>query len=71
MKEDKTEQVRDLFFNLIEKPKNFHEIKIYNVFDNRYRINLWIKIEENGYSKNKIHSSYFARLINNNELNIM
>lgn len=63
-------QIKDLFFKIVEKPKNFYEIKIYNVFNNRYRINLWVDIEENGYSKKKIHSSYFTRL-SDNQLHIV
>ena len=59
------EQVEDLFFKIVEKPKNFYDLKIYNVFDNRYRINLWINVKENGYDKSKIHSSYFTRLSDN------
>jgi hypothetical protein len=67
---DKTEKVESLFFKKIQKPKNFDQIKIYNVFDNRYRINVWVNLTENGLDKKKIHSSYFARL-NEDELNII
>ena len=62
MSNDEKDQIKDLFFKIIEKPKNFYEIKIYNIFNNRYRINLWVNVEEDGYSKKKIHSSYFTRL---------
>lgn len=54
--------VEELLFKQVEKPKGVQAIKITNVFDNRYRINVWVKVEENGFQKNKIHSSYFAYL---------
>jgi hypothetical protein len=57
------EKIKDLLFKLIERPKKLQDVKIYNVFNNKYRINLWTKIEENGLDKNKIHSSYFVKLI--------
>jgi len=55
-------KVEELLFKQLEKPKNFHAIKITNVFENRYRINIWTRVEEDGLEKNKIHSSYFAHL---------
>ena len=70
MSNDEKDQIKDLFFKIIEKPKNFYEIKIYNIFNNRYRINLWVNVEEDGYSKKKIHSSYFTRL-SDNQLHIV
>jgi hypothetical protein len=54
--------IEELLFKQVEKPKGTQAIKIANVFDNRYRINVWVKVEENGLEKNKIHSSYFAHL---------
>lgn len=57
------EKIKDLLFKLIERPKKLQDVKIYNVFNNKYRINLWTKIEENRLDKNKIHSSYFVKLI--------
>jgi hypothetical protein len=62
--------IEELLFKQVEKPKGLQAVKITNVFDNRYRINVWIKVvEENGLEKNKIHSSYFAHL-NGDELTI-
>ena len=34
--------------------------KIINVYDNRYRINIYTQIEEDGLIKKKISSSYFC-----------
>lgn len=57
------ELVERLLFKQVEKPKNLLMTKIINVFDNRYRINLYVTVEENGLTKRKIKSSYFARLV--------
>jgi len=64
---EKTTTVEDgkiakLLFKQVEKPKNFHEVRIYNVFENRYRINVWTTVEEDNLTKRKIHASYFAHL---------
>lgn len=53
--------IKDLLFLQTERPKNLHEVKIVNVFEDRYRINVWVRVEEGGYEKNKIAASYFAR----------
>ena len=55
-------KVEELLFKQVEKPKNFHTVKITNVFENRYRINIWTRVEEEGLERNKIHTSYFAHL---------
>lgn len=73
---DKTEKTADntkiekLLFKQVNKPKNLHEVRISNVFDNRYRINVWTTVEEDNLTKRKIHSSYFAHLINGETLTI-
>lgn len=58
--EDQT-RIAQLLFAQRERPRNLHEVKVVNVFDNRYRINVWIRSDEDGFEKTKIHSSYFAR----------
>lgn len=55
-----TEMLQDLLFQQIERPKGSYFVKIINVYENRYRINIWSKISENGFEKTKITSSYFA-----------
>lgn len=55
------ETIKSLLFSQVERPKNLCEVKIVNVFENRYRINLWIKIDEDGFEKKKIQNSYFVR----------
>lgn len=53
-------EIESLLFKQVEKPKHHLMTKIINVWDNRYRINVYIEIEENNLTKKKIHSSYFA-----------
>jgi len=63
------EKVRDLLFRQVDKPKGMFDARVINVFDNRYRINLWAKVEEDGLTKSKIAASYFA-VLNGDELKI-
>lgn len=54
-------QIESLLFKQIEKPPKNHLItKIINLWENRYRINIYIELEENNLIKRKIHSSYFC-----------
>jgi hypothetical protein len=53
--------IKSLLFAQVERPRGLTDVRIVNVFDNRYRINLWVKLEENGLEKQKIAASYFAR----------
>lgn len=63
------ERIKSLLFKQVERPKGLWEIRITNVFDNRYRINLWVRLEEDGLTKNKIGASYFA-ILEGDELRI-
>jgi hypothetical protein len=53
-------EIESLLFKQVSKPKHYLMTKIVNVWENRYRINIWIEIEENNLTKKKIHSSYFC-----------
>lgn len=53
-------EIESLLFKQVEKPKHHLMTKIINVFENRYRINVYIEIEEEGLTKKRIHSSYFC-----------
>lgn len=53
-------EIESLLFKQIDKPKNHLLTKIVNLWENRYRINIYIEIEEDGLIKRKIHSSYFC-----------
>jgi hypothetical protein len=53
-------EIESLLFKQVPKPKHHLMTKIINVWENRYRINVWIEVEEDNLSKKKIHSSYFC-----------
>lgn len=53
--------IKSLLFAQVERPRHLADVRIVNVFDNRYRINLWVRLEENGLEKQKIAASYFVR----------
>ena len=57
--------LQGLLFSQVEEPKNMVKLKIVNVFDNRYRINIWTEKVEEGLIKYKITQSYFARFTDN------
>lgn len=53
-------EIEDLLFKQVDKPKHFLMIKIINVFENRYRINIYIETEEDNLIKRRIRDSYFC-----------
>lgn len=61
--------IPNLLFAQVEKPKNLYAVKAINVFENRYRINVWVQTEEDGLAKKKIAASYFA-ILEDGELRI-
>ena len=63
-------QIESLLFKQVEKPKNLLMVKAINVFDNRYRINVYTEIEEDGLTKKRISASYFCHY-NLNKLDII
>lgn len=63
------DDIKDLLFKQVERPKGLVSVRAINVFDNRYRINLWVQREEDGLTKTKIGASYFA-VIDGEELRI-
>lgn len=54
------DDIKDMLFKQVERPKGLLSVRAINVFDNRYRINLWAQYEEEGLTKTKIAASYFA-----------
>lgn len=56
--------VCDLLFKQYEKPKNCISCKAVNIYDNKYRINVYTKEYDNIFDleKTKIKQSFFARL---------
>lgn len=53
-------EIESLLFKQVPKPKHHLMTRIINVFENRYRINVYIEIEEDNLTKRRIHSSYFC-----------
>lgn len=66
-----TLQIEHLLFQQIEKPDNYLMTKVIEVFDNHYRINVYIQIEEDGLLKRKIRPSVFAKLEGKDKLRII
>ena len=56
----------DLLLKQVNKPKNCSRINVKNVYNNRFRINIWTTNLENGIEISKIEKSYFAKLTDNN-----
>jgi hypothetical protein len=63
--------IEELLFEQVEKPKNYLMTKAINVFDNKYRINVYCEKEEENLTKKRIHASYFARLVDDEKLEIL
>jgi hypothetical protein len=55
-----TIEIESLLFKQVEKPKHFLMTRIINVYENRYRINVYIQVEEEGLIKKRISASYFC-----------
>lgn len=57
--QDAKDKIERLLFKQVKKPKGFSETRITNVYDDRYRVNVWTVVEEDSLTKKKIESSYF------------
>lgn len=53
-------EIEDLLFKQVEKPSNILTVKIINLFDNRYRINIYVETFEDNLIKKRIQASYFC-----------
>lgn len=49
-----------LLFQQVSKPKDYLMTKIINLWENRYRINVYTEIYEDNLVKRKIEASYFC-----------
>jgi len=63
-------EIEYLLFKQVSKPKDYLMTKIINVYDNRYRINIYCETEEDNLTKKKICASYFCHF-NKNKLDII
>jgi hypothetical protein len=53
-------EIESLLFKQVTKPKHYLMTKINKLWENRYRVNVYIQIEEEGLAKKRIHDSYFC-----------
>lgn len=59
----------DFIFDHVEKPSDYIFCKAINVFDDRWRVNVWSKRYVEGIEGKYISSSYFVKFnIDNNNL---
>ena len=66
-----TTNIESLLFKQINKPTNYIGNKIVNVYDDKYRINLYCEFEEDQLVKKRICGSYFVKLINKSKIDII
>ena len=53
-------EIESLLFKQVKKPKNHLMTKVIKLWDNRYRVNVYVEIFEDNLIKKRIHSSYFC-----------
>ena len=63
-------KIEDLLFKIVGKPSNYLDTRIVNVYDNRYRVNVYRQIEEDNLTKRRMAASYFCHY-SDNQLNIV
>lgn len=56
--------IEKLLFEQVEKPKQHKNTKIINVFNDNYRVNVYIEFEEENLTKTRMHSSYMCKFKN-------
>ena len=73
MSRENNQQVCDLLFTQIEKPNNFETCRAINVYDNRYRVNIYTRKYDEIYDVEKVRitQSYFCKLADKDELIIV
>jgi len=54
-------EIESLLFKQVPKPKNYFMTKIHNLWEDRYRINVYTQFNHDNLTKQKIYSSYFCR----------
>lgn len=71
-KNDNFVDVCSMIFEQVEKPKNLEMCKAINVYDNRYRVNIYTRTYDPLHEVDRIRitQSYFCS-VKDNELNIL
>jgi hypothetical protein len=53
-------EIEHLLFKQVVRPKHFLVVRSLLLFENRYRVNIYIQTEDEGLIKKRISSSYFC-----------
>jgi len=58
-------QILEMLWREKGKPKNYLKIKVVNVFDNAYRVNVWSEFEDKIHKINRVRisHSYFCKVV--------
>jgi hypothetical protein len=56
-------EIESLLFKQVEKPKYHFMTKIINVWENRYRINVYVEIEEDNLTKERFIQVIFVTIL--------
>jgi len=58
------EKVLEMLWKIVDKPKNCLKVKVVNVFDSFYRINVWSEYHDSLHNiqKVRISNSYFCKV---------
>ena len=59
---NQSDDVCGLLFQQIEKPSNYKMCRAFNVYDNKYRINVYTHEVVDDIASQRISQSYFAKL---------
>lgn len=63
--------VCSLLFKQIDRPLGYLMCRAINVYDDRYRINVYVKTDVEGIEGKRIANSYFCKLDEHNNLTIL
>ena len=61
-----SQEVCDKLLNMVGKPDNYHMCKAMNVYDDRYRVNVYVREDVEDLTGHKLYikNSYFCKLDN-------
>lgn len=60
-----------LLFKQVDRPLGYLMCKAVNVYDDRYRINIYVRTDVDGIEGKRISNSYFCKLDEKNILTIL
>ena len=66
-----TDDVCSLLFKQVDRPLRYLMCKAINVYDDRYRVNVYTKTDIDGIEGQKIAHSYFCKWDEHNNLTIL